>query len=207
MRFFYQSCRPCHFFFLCVCCVYAWLLLLSHSVVSNCFAIPWTVARQDPLSMGFLRQEYWSRLPFPSPGDLPDRGMELPSPALAGGFFTAESQGSPCIMVKPFKKMLFMPNKGSAQSFDLLCKLVYVNFRGYCFLKIWPLCLSLFQLLSEVWMLSLSFSLASSHESGEGRKFRLCFFFLDLGQFPVSQSIPFNGICSLPEPVNVWCFQ
>ena len=45
--------------------------------------------------MGFLRQEYWSRLPFPSPGDLPDRGMELPSPALAGGFFTAESQGSP----------------------------------------------------------------------------------------------------------------
>ena len=41
----YQSCMPCHFFFLYICCVYGWLLLLSHSIVSNCFAIPWTVAR------------------------------------------------------------------------------------------------------------------------------------------------------------------
>ena len=41
------------------------------------FATPWTVARQAPLSMGFSRQEYWSGLPFPSPGDLPDPGMEL----------------------------------------------------------------------------------------------------------------------------------
>ena len=39
-------------------------------------AIPWTVACQAPLSMGFSRQEYWSGLPFPSPGDLPDPGME-----------------------------------------------------------------------------------------------------------------------------------
>ena len=153
--------------------------------------------------MGFLRQGYWSGLPFLPPGDLLNPGMELASPALAGGFFTAESQGSPCIMVMPLKKMLFIPNKGSAQNFNLLWKLVYVSFRGYCFLKIWPLCLSLFDLLSEVWILSLSFSLASSHESGDSRKFRLCFFFLDLGQFPVSQSSPFNGICSLPEPVNV----
>ena len=50
---------------------------------------PRTAARQAPLSMGFSRQEHWSRLPFPSPGDLP-RGVEptsLMSPALAGGFF------------------------------------------------------------------------------------------------------------------------
>ena len=42
------------------------------SVVSNSFVIPWTVAGQVPLSMGFSRQDYWSGLPFPSPGDLPD---------------------------------------------------------------------------------------------------------------------------------------
>ena len=40
------------------------------------FVTPWTVARQAPLSMGFSRQEYWSGLPFPSPGDLPDPGIE-----------------------------------------------------------------------------------------------------------------------------------
>ena len=43
-------------------------------------AIPWTVARQAPLSMGFSRQEDWSGLPFPSPGDLPDTGIEPRSP-------------------------------------------------------------------------------------------------------------------------------
>ena len=51
----------------------------------------WTVACQAPLSMGFPRQEYWSGLPFPSPGDLPDPGFDpvcLRSPALAGGYFT-----------------------------------------------------------------------------------------------------------------------
>ena len=52
---------------------------------------PQTLARQAPLSMGFFRQEYWSGLPFPPPGDLPDPGIKplsLTSPALAGGFFT-----------------------------------------------------------------------------------------------------------------------
>ena len=45
-------------------------------------AIPWTVACQAPLSMGFSRQEYWNGLPFPSPGDLPDPGIEPESPTL-----------------------------------------------------------------------------------------------------------------------------
>ena len=59
--------------------------------MSNSFATPCTVvARQAPLSMGFLRQEYWSGLPFPSPGDLPDPGNEPTSPAWAHGFFTTE---------------------------------------------------------------------------------------------------------------------
>ena len=51
-------------------------------------ATPWTAAHQTPLSMGFPRQEYWKGLPFPSPGDLPNPGMELMYPALACGFFT-----------------------------------------------------------------------------------------------------------------------
>ena len=46
------------------------------------FVTPWSVAHQAPLSMGFSRQEYWSGLPFPSPGDLPDPGTEPGSPVL-----------------------------------------------------------------------------------------------------------------------------
>ena len=58
------------------------------------FASPWTAAHQAHLSMGFSRQEYWSGLPFPPPGDLPDPGIEpvsLMSPALTGGFFTTSA--------------------------------------------------------------------------------------------------------------------
>ena len=52
-----------------------------------------TVAHQAPLSMGLPRQEHWNGLPFPSPGDLPDPGIEPVFPALAGGFFTTEPPG------------------------------------------------------------------------------------------------------------------
>ena len=52
------------------------------------FATPWTVAHQNSLSMGFSGQEHGSGLPFPSPRDLPDPGIEPASPALAGSFFT-----------------------------------------------------------------------------------------------------------------------
>ena len=54
------------------------------------FAVPWTAAHQDPLSKGFPRHEYWSGLPFPSPGDLPNSGIEPMAPAWAAGFFTTE---------------------------------------------------------------------------------------------------------------------
>ena len=71
------------------CCVSATLLqLLSGSLTL------WTVASQAPLSMGFSRQEYWSGLPCPPPGDLLDPGIEpvsLTCPALAGGFFTTSA--------------------------------------------------------------------------------------------------------------------
>ena len=59
------------------------------------FATPWTVARQPPLSMGFSQQGYWSGLPFPPPGHLPEPGIEPVSPALSGGFFTTEPPGKP----------------------------------------------------------------------------------------------------------------
>ena len=64
---------------------------------------PWTIVCQSPLSMGFPRQEYWSGLPFPPPGDLPDPGIEPESPvspALAAGFFTIVLPGKPSLKGK-----------------------------------------------------------------------------------------------------------
>ena len=71
--------------YVCVC-VCVCVCVFTHQL----FATPWTVARQAPLSMEFSRQKYWSGLPFPSPGDLPNPGIEpmsLAPPALAGVFF------------------------------------------------------------------------------------------------------------------------
>ena len=72
--------------------------------MSNSFAIPWTVASQTPLSMGCPRQEYWNGLPFPSPGDLPDPGIEPVSPALTGRFITTEPPGKPHLACCPANK-------------------------------------------------------------------------------------------------------
>ena len=97
------------------------MLVLSCSAVSNCLRPPWTVARQAPLSMGFPRQEYWSRLPFPSPGDLPDPGIKpasFASPALTGIFFTTE----------PYEKVLPV-----RYTYSLLCP---VN-TAVSFFKVW----------------------------------------------------------------------
>ena len=58
-------------------------------------ATPWTAAHQAPLSMGFSRQEYWSGLPFPSPGDHPDPGIEPKSPTLQPDALTSEPPGKP----------------------------------------------------------------------------------------------------------------
>ena len=69
----------------CYCC------LVAKSCLTFCDPVDWTVARQTPLSMRFPRQEYWNGLPFHSPGDLPDPGIELKFPASAGRFFTTES--------------------------------------------------------------------------------------------------------------------
>ena len=76
---------------------------VSCACVLSCvqlFVTPQTVAHQAPLSMGFSRQEYWSGLPFPPPGYLPNPGIEpmsLVSPALAGRFFTTAPPGKPLL--------------------------------------------------------------------------------------------------------------
>ena len=99
----------------CVCvCVYAQLL--------NCvqlFVTPLTVAGQAPLSMGFSRQEYWSRLPFPSPGTFPNPEMEPVSPAFKGGFFTTLPPGKPSVCI-------------------YMCVCIYVfHCNSHCWLSTW----------------------------------------------------------------------
>ena len=94
--------------FVCVLC-HIWL-----------FMTPWTVVFQAPLCMKFSRQEYWSGLPFPTPGDLPDPGIKptsLVSPALAGGFFIT----APC--GKPLSLYQKMPESGVSD---------IIPFRGIC---------------------------------------------------------------------------
>ena len=77
-------------------CVLVCPCSLSQSRLTICG--PMDCSSQAPLSLGFPRQEYWSELPLPSPGDLPDPGIETTSlvpPALAGKFFTTEPAGNP----------------------------------------------------------------------------------------------------------------
>ena len=69
---------------------------LSHVRV---FATPWIVAYQAPLSTGFSRQENWSGLPFPSPGDLPHPGIESESPALQADSLPSEPPGKPLLLL------------------------------------------------------------------------------------------------------------
>ena len=82
---------------MCVCvCACARMCTHTHGLSRvRLFATPWTVAHQAPLSMGFPRQEYWSGLSFPPPGEIPDPRIEPASRALAGGFFTTQPPGKP----------------------------------------------------------------------------------------------------------------
>ena len=68
---------------------------VSRGAVGILFATPWTAACQAPLSMEFSRQEYWSGLPFPSPGDLPDPGIKPGSSALQENSLPSESPVKP----------------------------------------------------------------------------------------------------------------
>ena len=69
--------------------------VLGHFSLVQLIVIPWTVPRQAPLSIGFSRQEYWSGLPFLSPGDLPNSGIEPRSPALPADSLPSEPPGKP----------------------------------------------------------------------------------------------------------------
>ena len=86
-----HQCMPSHTaaHFLCVSCV------LSHFSHVRPFATPWTIAGQAPLSMRFPRQDYWSRLSFPPPGDLRDPGIEPTSPALQVDSLPLSHEGGP----------------------------------------------------------------------------------------------------------------
>ena len=77
-------------------CMDFWLYVKVKSLSRvRLFATSWTVAYQAPPSMGFSGQEYWSGLPFPSPGDLPDPGIKAGSPAFQADTLTSEPPGKP----------------------------------------------------------------------------------------------------------------
>ena len=95
------------------CCVYkrskgwgsTWSFLFMQPLLACLLLVtPWTIAHQATLSMGFPRQEMGSRLPFPSPGNLPDPGVDSVSPALVGGFFITESLDD---VMRPLERLVF----------------------------------------------------------------------------------------------------
>ena len=79
-----------------------------------CFATPWTIVCQLPLSMEFSRQEYWSALPSPPSGDRPNSGTEPASPAMAGKFFTTEPLG---MLNMPYTYRSCSPFQATVSSF------------------------------------------------------------------------------------------
>ena len=109
-------------------------LFFSHKVVSDSFATPQTIAHLAPLSVGFTRQEYWSGLPLPSPGHLPNPRTEPQSPALTGRFFTTVPPGKPqlCLLafilnMKSSKAWWQWSNKMQTKKTDELTALLYTN--------------------------------------------------------------------------------
>ena len=83
-----------------------WHPLWWSSLVTSNSLTPWAVTCQVPLFMGFPRKEYWSGLPFPSPGDLPNPGIESMSPVSAGRFFTSKPLGKPGDLVNCSENLL-----------------------------------------------------------------------------------------------------
>ena len=83
-------------------------------------ATPWTVVCQTPPSMGFSRQEYWSRLPFPSPGDLPNPGIESGSPTSQVGSLLSEPQGSRLRSIKSGNSFIIYQFSNDNREFALI---------------------------------------------------------------------------------------
>ena len=112
--------------------------MLSRFSRVQLFATPWTVDDQTPLSMGFSRQGYWSGLPCPPPGDLPDPGIEpasLMSPALAGGFFTTSTTGEtlqgfyPLVVTRVLGVLCQKPGQRPTEIFSVISELTS---QGHC---------------------------------------------------------------------------
>ena len=100
------------------------------------FATLWTSACQAPLSMEFFRQEYWSGLPFPTPGDLPDPGIKLASlvsPALVSGFFTTAPPGKTWNTIQSQKRVYHQLTTTSAE-------LVLLPFMRFCHRQNYSVC-------------------------------------------------------------------
>ena len=125
---------------------------LSHVLV---FAAPWAIAHQVPLSMEFSGQEYWSVLPCPPPGDLPDPGIEpasFASPALAAGFFTTSATWE-----APLNYLL--PNSRSSQAVYLSPNTLAAALWGYCSLPLglyWCLESGLHQTCPQNWVVQVA---------------------------------------------------
>ena len=102
----------CHFLLQCM------EVKTESEAVHSCptLTTSWTAAHQAPLSMGFSRQQYWSELPFPPPGDLPNSGIKPVSPALAGRFFPPEPPGKPYATAKLTQHMHLSQEMVESQS-------------------------------------------------------------------------------------------
>ena len=113
------------------------LLCVSRSVVSDSLQ-PWTIPRQAPLSMEFLRQEYWSGLPFPFPGDLPDPGME-PQISCRQIVYQLCHQGGlvllrvPLLDLQVFSKISFHVVDHNDFNFLFSSPDIYLQMLGHCF--------------------------------------------------------------------------
>ena len=118
-----------------------WVKLLSRV---RLFATLWTVAYQAPLSVGFSRQEYWSGLPFPSPGDLPNPGIKPRSPTLQADTLPSEPPG------KPYHTYLWV----SSVIMDFNVPHHFVHF-AYYFYNLFTICKSISRSQTKEWSQSL----------------------------------------------------
>ena len=105
--------------------------MLSHYSRVRLFMRVWTVARQAPLSKGFPRQQHWSRLPFPPPGDLPDPGtgpLSMMSPALPGRFFiTSATWEAPNVTAGVPVSMMMTLNKAGLTILTIIIEYFFFN--------------------------------------------------------------------------------
>ena len=146
--------------------------------MSDFSVILWTVAHQSPLSMGFPRQEFWHGLSFPSPGDLPNPGIEPTSPVLEGRFFTTEPPESPLLTISSLHSLSHVQLFVTPWTAAYQASLPIINSRSL--LKLMPI------------KLVIPSNIQPSHPvlSPTPPAFNLC---PVLGSFPVSQLFASSG--------------